>query len=112
MAAPNIESRTVVGTFGSPEVIFLTLSPASVGAATCAEQTFTCTGVELARDVGLGVQKPTAQAGLAAVHVRVTADNTIGITFANPTAGAIVPTAGEVYAVTIMRCNAPRNSQA
>ena len=77
----------------------VTLSPASVGAATCAEQLFTVTGVKLG-DV-VNVNKPTAQAGLAIGGSRASAANQIGITFINPTAGAIVPTASEVYKVEV-----------
>ena len=76
-----------------------TLSPASVGATTCAEQLFTVTGVKVGDMVS--VNKPTSQAGLAIGGCRASAANQIGITFINPTAGAIVPTAAEVYKVEV-----------
>ena len=72
-----------------------TLSPAAVAANTCAEQTFTVTGVETG-DV-VTVNKPTAQAGLGIGGVRASAANQVGVTFCNNTAGSITPTASQVY---------------
>src|SRR3990167_1589823 len=80
----------------------VTLSPASVAANTTAEQTFTVTGMAVG-DVVLSVNKPTAQAGLGIVGWRTSAVNQIGITFSNNTAGAIVPTASQVYDVVVLR---------
>lgn len=79
----------------------LTISPASVAAATVAEQSFTLTGLIVGDQVT--VSKPTFQAGLAVVSARVTAANTIAIAFINPTASPIVPTASEVYTVALSR---------
>jgi hypothetical protein len=79
-----------------------TLSPSSVGANTTAEQTFTFPGL-LASDVVISVSKPTAQAGLGIVGWRVSAANTLAITFSNNTGSPIVPTASQVYTVTFMR---------
>jgi hypothetical protein len=80
-----------------------TLTPAIVAANTTAEQTFTFTGVVLATDTVIGVSKPTAQAGLGIVGWRVSADNTIGITFSNNTAAGITPTAAQTYTAIIYR---------
>jgi hypothetical protein len=79
----------------------LTISPASVAANTTAEQAFTLTGV-LVGDV-VSVTKPTLQAGLGIVNSRVSAANTIAITYANTTASPIVPTASELYSVELNR---------
>jgi len=68
----------------------------SVGAATTAEQTVVVNGVEVGDWVS--VTKPTLQAGLGAVQARVTAKNTVAITFVNASAGGITPTT-EVYIV-------------
>ena len=87
-------------------VLGLTISPAQVAANTTAEQTFTLSGL-LPGDV-VSVTKPTTQAGLGIVNSRVTAANTIGITFANTTAGGLTPTAGETY---IIELNRPTNPQ-
>lgn len=78
-------------------------SPVSVANATAAEQALTFTGL-LTTDVIVGISKPTAQAGLiVASGARVSAANTLGITFGNPTAATITPTATESYAVSIFR---------
>jgi len=79
------------------------LSPASVAANTTAEQTFTVTGLAVGQAVN--VTKPTSQAGLAIVGARVTATNTLGITFANATASPITPTAAETYVTTAFPAN-------
>ena len=74
------------------------LSPVAVAANTTAEQTFTVNGL-VAGDTVLAVNKPTAQAGLGIVGWRVSAANTLAITFSNNTAAPITPTAAEVYNV-------------
>lgn len=84
----------------------LTISPAAVGANTTAEQTFTLQGLQLG-DV-VSVTKPTTQAGIGIVNSRVTAANTLGITFSNNTGGGLTPTAGETYTVEM---NRPANPQ-
>jgi len=68
-----------------------TLTPASVGANTTAEQTFTVNGVQVGDSVD--VNKPSHQVGLNVGNVRVSAANQIAIQFVNTTAGAIVPIA-------------------
>jgi hypothetical protein len=78
-----------------------TISPASVAANTTAEQTFTVTGLTTADKVF--VSKPTAQAGLGIVGMRVAGANSLAITFGNFTASPIVPTASEAYAVVAIR---------
>lgn len=92
----------ITGNAQSMGIVSLTLSPASVAANTTAEQTFTLPGLRTS-DVVCGVSKPTAQAGLGIVGLRITAANTVGITFANNTAAPIVPTASEVYLFQVAR---------
>lgn len=82
-----------------------TLSPTIVNTITSGEQTFTVNGLLVGDFVQ--VQKPTAQAGLGISGARVTAANTLGITFINPTAGNITPTAGEVYLIKVTRQENP-----
>jgi hypothetical protein len=72
------------------------LVPVSVAANTTAEQTFTVTGLVVGSAVW--VNKPSFQPGLGIVGVRVSAANTLAITYANLTAAAIVPNA-ETYLV-------------
>ena len=92
----------ITGNTQSVGVASVTLSPSSVAANTTAEQTFTVPGI-LATDVVMDVTKPTAQAGLGIVGSRVTAANTVGITFSNNTASPIVPTASQVYLIAWIR---------
>ena len=70
------------------------LTPVAVAANTSAEQTFTVSGL-----LGSGfdvviVNGPAPTAGTGIVNVRVSADNTLAITFANFTAGSLTPAAG------------------
>lgn len=80
------------------KVLTAVLSPVAVAINTTAEQALTVTGLE-ASDIILTVVKPTAQAGLGIVGTRVSAANTLAITFSNNTAGSITPTASETYTV-------------
>ena len=73
----------------------VTLSPAIVAANTSAEQAFTLPGVRLGDFVD--VNKPSSQAGLVLGGCRVSAANTVAITFGNLTAAGITPTAAESY---------------
>jgi hypothetical protein len=77
------------------------LTPAEVAANTCAEQTFTVTGVH-ASDI-VFVNKPTAQAGLGVAGVRASGTNQVGITFCNATASPITPTAAQTYGFGVLR---------
>lgn len=81
----------------------LTLSPASVAANTTAEQTFSSTGIGLLTTDFVQVNKPTAQAGLGIVGIRVSAADQLAITFSNNTGSPIVPTASEAYKVFVAR---------
>lgn len=91
----------VLGNLPKQSVISVTLSPSAVSANTSAEQTFTVNGLEAGDHVV--VNKPSAQAGLGIVGVRVSAANTLAITFGNFTASPITPTASEVYKVLLSR---------
>jgi hypothetical protein len=96
-------NNTSVG-FGNTSMDVLlgaVLSPALVAVNTTAEQTFTVTGLAVGDFVT--VNKPTAQAGLGIVGARVSAVNTLAITFSNNTAGTITPTAAETYIVNVIR---------
>jgi hypothetical protein len=107
-AAPNVMTPQLLDANGVI-VVQLTLSPVSVAAATTVEQTFTLTGLSLGdalqgADRILSVSKPTLQAGLAFGGARVSAANTVAVTFINATAAtAIVPTEAEVYSFVVYR---------
>ena len=91
----------VIGNIPKQSVISVTLSPALIAANTSAEQTFTVNGLLTGDHVS--VNKPTAQAGLAIVGNRVSAANTLAITFGNFTGSNITPTATQVYTVLVTR---------
>ena len=67
------------------------IAPVAVAANTTAEQTVAVPGV-LATDLVLGISKPTAQAGLGIVGMRVPSAGNIAITYVNDTAGSLTPT--------------------
>lgn len=82
------------------------LNPASVAANTSAEQNFTIAGLLPGDFVFL--QKPTVSAGLTVVSARVSAANTLTVTFGNHTASPI-DAAAETYQLLVFR---PEMSQA
>lgn len=76
-----------------------TITPASVGAATVAEQTFTVTGLTTSDKVFVNPAANTKATGIAGV--RVSAADTLAVSFVNPTAGALTPDAGTWQIVAI-----------
>lgn len=80
------------------------LTPVSVAATTCAEQTFTVTGLVAGSPVW--VNKPTATNGLGIAGVRVSAADTLAINYINTSGSAIVPPA-ETYVVGNFQVPAP-----
>jgi hypothetical protein len=77
-----------------------TLTPASVAAATAAKQTLTVNGLRLGDSV-IPLSNPIVNA-VALTGAEVSAANTLRLTFANPTAGALVPTTG-TYTFLVIR---------
>ena len=104
---PNVSTQpdttqSPIGNVQKMGIFSLAITPASVGAATTAEQTFSATGIGLLVTDNVDVSKPSFQAGLGIVNVRVSAVDTLAITYVNPTAGALTPTA-ETYQVAVTR---------
>lgn len=83
-------------------VATLSLTPASVGAATVAAQSFTVPGVALG-DTVMVVGTPITNA-VGALDAAVTAADTVAVRFVNPTVGALTPTAG-VYRLLILKAS-------
>lgn len=81
-----------------------TQSPSAVGPNTSAEKAMTVTGV-LSTDMVAVVNKPTTQAGLIVGTARVSAANTVQVTFGNDTAATITPTATETYDIITIGSN-------
>lgn len=78
----------------------VSLDPTSVGANTTSEQTFTINGLKT-NDI-IVVNKPTHQTGLGIVGARVSAANTLAITFMNNTGSGIDPSS-ETYRILAYR---------
>lgn len=76
--------------------------PASVAAATAAENATTITVPGAAVGDGVIVQKPTATAGLAVGGARVSATNTVTVQLINPTA-APIDAGAETYRIFIIK---------
>jgi hypothetical protein len=85
--------------------VSVTFDPASVATITTAEQTVTVTGVKLG-DIVLAWNKPTNTAGVGPVNARVSAADTLAITFVNPTVGS-VDAASESWIFVIARPERP-----
>lgn len=87
-------------TLSRAEKLSVSLTPASVAAASAVEQTFTVQGVQMGDFID--VTPPGITAGVAPMCARVSAQNQIAVTFVNPTAGALTPLAG-VYQIQLNR---------
>jgi hypothetical protein len=78
-----------------------TFDPGSVAAQTAEEETATVTGVAVG-DIVLSVTKPTVTAGVSIGSARVSATNTVLVTFINASTAAVDP-ASETYNFVIGR---------
>ena len=84
--------------------ITVTFNPAAVATATTTEQTTTVLGLKVGDFVI--TQKPTNTAGVGVVNARVSAADTLALTFVNPTAGS-VDAASESWSFLVIRPEAP-----
>lgn len=93
-----------IGGAGTPitqiRVYSQTITPASVAAQSAAEQTFTVTGLALTDKVFVNPAATGNATGIAGA--RVSAANTLAISYVNPTIAALTPAAG-TYKITAMR---------
>lgn len=83
-------------------ILTVTFDPASVASATTAEQTATVPGLRVGDFVV--ASKPSATAGVGVVNARVSAADTLALTFVNATAGA-VNAASETWTVLWFRAD-------
>lgn len=81
-------------------LLSVTIDPASVAANTTAEQTFTVPGLKVGDLVF--VNKPSLSAGLGICGARVSAADTLAVTFNNNTAAGI-DAGSEAYIVLVIR---------
>ena len=86
-------------------LISQSIDVASVSANTTAEQTFTVTGLKVGDFVA--VNKPSNSAGLGIVNARVSAADTLALTFMNATGSGIDP-AAETYLIHWFRAEITR----
>ena len=80
----------------------LSLTPSSVGATTSAEQTFTVSGLLVGDQVSAINLQAAWTVLVDIVNVRVSANNTLAISFQNNTGGSVTPPAG-TYLLEINR---------
>lgn len=83
-------------------VFLVSFTPTSVGAGATQQKTVTVTGLVAATDVVVAINGPGFNAGIGTLMARVTADNTLGVSFGNPTAASHTPPAG-TYRVVVSR---------
>jgi hypothetical protein len=104
MAASHFNGGVGIGSGGTDltlaKVYTPSITPASVAAATVAEQTFTVAGLTTADKVI--VNPPSIANATGIVGARASAADTLALRFTNPTAGALTPTAG-TYTVLAFR---------
>lgn len=81
-------------------VISASLTPAEVATITAPTQTFTVSGLKTGDHVD--VNPPAQTAGVTLAAARVSAANTLALTFVNPTAGNLTPAAG-TYIINVTR---------
>lgn len=72
-------------------------TPAAVPTISSLAHSVTVNGVAIGDFVA--AVKPTEQTGIVVASCRVSAANTVIVTFVNPTAGNITPTASEIYLI-------------
>ena len=81
-------------------VVSVSLTPVSVAATTTAEQTFTVNGLRVGDIVIPQIPALTANVGI--VNARVSAANTLALTYVNANASPTVPAAG-TYLLMVFR---------
>jgi hypothetical protein len=81
----------------------LTLSPVAVAATSAATQAFAATGIGLLTTDTVIVTCTAPLAGVTNANAYVSAADTLSVTFVNPTAGPLTPTASTTYYVTVFR---------
>jgi hypothetical protein len=84
-----------------------TLTPASVNQNTTAEQTFTVKGL-LPTDIVSVTLNAAQTAGIGIANARVSAADTLAITFSNSTGGPLTPASGQ-YTIAVDRPENPAN---
>ncbi len=101
----NVTTSITIGSSGTAltqmRVYTPTLDPSSVAAASTAEQTYTVTGLSTSDTVYLN--KPSLTTNCGIVNVRVSATNTLAVTWLNVNAIGACDPASEVYRLVAIR---------
>lgn len=84
----------VLGNIVKQSVVGVSITPAQTDTVTCVEQTFTVNGLNVGDLISGCHYNGSQTAGVGIAGARVTAANTLGITFINPTAGNLTAAAG------------------
>lgn len=92
--------KRLADVFPKTQTYSQSLTPTSVAANTTAEQTFTVTGL-VTSDI-ITINKPSLNAGIGIVNARVSAANTLAITYINVSGSPITPTS-ETYKIISVR---------
>lgn len=100
-------SNILTGNISEMGIITVTYDPASQAANDTDEDTVTVSGLKVGDFVSL--MKPTHTDGVGLCDCRVTADNTLSITWTNPTAGAVNP-GSETYLLFWARPDATKTA--
>jgi hypothetical protein len=93
-------SQRLQAAFARTQTYEATLNPANVGANTTSAQTFSVPGLSV-HDIVI-VNKPSHTAGLGIVNARVSAADTLELTFMNTTGAGIDP-GSETYTIVSIR---------
>lgn len=91
LTVTELRMPTVTSVAGG-SLISVSLTPASVATIVAAKQTVTVAGLNVGDQV-IPLSNPITNA-VALTGAEVSAANTLRLTFVNPTAGALTPTAG------------------
>lgn len=98
------KSTSVIGNIVLSQLVQPVITPVAVLTVATAEQTFTVGGLQVGDFINYQLIAPLV-AGLSVIGMRVTAANTLGITFVNTTGGSLTPTANN-YIINVDRFDA------
>lgn len=96
MSRENLQATQInmptVSSVAAGSLVSLSLTPAAVATVVAAKQTFTVLGLRVGDSV-IPLSNPNVTAA-ALCGAEVSAADTLRLTFVNPTAGSVTPTAG------------------
>lgn len=99
-----LKNQTIIERIGKNSALqtyVATLTPVAVDTIVAAEQTFSVPGLKV-DDIVLSVNGPATSSAVALCSARISAADTLALTYCNPTAGSLTPAAG-TFVITILR---------